>query len=272
MECETGCGRERRAARTVEPLDCRVNDYDASTYGDRIAERYDEWYSALDVERAVECLARLAGRGPILELGVGTGRVALPLVRRGLQVHGIDASRAMVSRLRAKPDGDSVPVTIGDLADVDVPGRFSLIFIVFNTLFCLLSQEDQLRCFRNVQCHLQDDGAFLVEAFVPDLSRFDRDQRLAIAELADESVRIEASKHDRVRQRVETRHVVVGTSGIELFPLQIRYAWPSELDLMARVAGLRLRDRWGGWRGEAFTAGSNSHVSVYERRQRDAEV
>ncbi len=240
-------------------------DYDSSTYGDLIAEIYDEWFKSLDAEAAVEFLAGLAGGGPVLELGIGTGRIALPLVRRGLQVTGIDASEAMVAKLRAKPDGDSVPVTIGDFADVAVEGSYSLIFIAFNTLYCLLTQEEQLRCFQNVAARLSDGGLFVVEAFVPDLGRFDRGQRVSVIGFEQQGVRVELSRHDPVRQRVESRHLLLSDSGAKFFPLKIRYAWPSELDLMARIAGLRLKERWGGWRREPFGATSDAHVSVYER-------
>lgn len=240
-----------------------MSGYDAATYGDGIAEIYDQWYSSLDSEGAVGFLAELAGQGPALELGIGTGRVALPLARRGIAVHGIEASAAMVAKLRAKPDGDGIPVTMGDFADVDVRGEFPLVYIPFNTLFCLLTQDEQLRCFRNVAGRLSPNGVFVVEAFVPDLSRFDREQRLGLEDFAPDGIRIEASKHDRAAQRVETRHVVISRRGVEFYPLEVRYAYPSELDLMARLAGLRLHERWGGWRRERFTSASMSHVSVY---------
>lgn len=242
-----------------------MSGYDSATYGDAIAEMYDQWYTSLDAEGAVQFLAEVAGSGPVLELGIGTGRVALPLVRRGIDVHGIEASPAMVAKLRAKPDGDGIPVSMGDFADVDIDGLYSLICIPFNTIFCLLTQEDQLRCFQNVAGKLAPGGAFVVEAFVPDLSRFDRGQRIGLEDFAPDGIRIEASKHDRLRQRVESRHVVISERGLEFYPLKIRYAYPSELDLMGRIAGLRLRERWGGWRREPFTAASVSHVSVYER-------
>lgn len=242
-----------------------MSGYSAATYGDRIAEMYDQWYSSLDAEGAVQLLAELAGPGPILELGIGTGRVALPLVRRGIEVHGIEASEAMVAKLRAKPDGARIAVSIGDFADADVEGEFSMVYVPFNTIFCLLTQDDQLRCFRNVARKLSREGVFVVEAFVPDLSRFDRDQRVGLEDFAPDGIRIEASKHDRLRQRVESRHVVISQRGVEFYPLRIRYAYPSELDLMARLAGLELRERWGGWRRESFTAASTSHVSVYAR-------
>lgn len=242
-----------------------MGDYDASTYGEHIAEVYDDWYVGLEKDVVVERLAELAGPGPVLELGIGTGRVALPLQERGIEVHGIDASAAMVARLRAKPGGDRLPVKIADFADVGVAGEFSLIFIVFNTIFALTTQEDQLRCFRNVAGKLAHGGVFVFDAFVPDLSRFDRGQRLALEAIESDAVRVEASRHDPVHQRVVTRHVRVSEQGIRFYPLVTRYAWPAELDLMGRLAGLRLRERWGSWRREPFTAVSTSHVSVYER-------
>ncbi len=245
-----------------------MNDYDASTYGERIAEIYDEWYPSLDAEAAVEFLAALAGTGPVLELGIGTGRIALPLVRRGIPVRGIDASHAMVEKLRAKPDGDGLPVTIGDLADVDVEEHYPLVFVAFNTLFCLPTQEDQLRCFENVAARLSEGGAFVVEAFVPDLTRFERNQRVGVEDIEPDRVRLEFSKHNPLTQQVESRHVVVTEQGIKFYPLKVRYAYPSELDLMARIAGLRLRERWGGWRRDRLTPASVTHVSVYERADR----
>ncbi|KPK81307.1 MAG: hypothetical protein AMS25_06985 [Gemmatimonas sp. SM23_52] len=242
-----------------------MGDYDASTYGEHIADVYDEWYVGLERDAVVERLAELAGPGPVLELGIGTGRVALPLQERGVEVHGIDASPAMAAKLRAKRGGDRIPLTIADFADVGVAGEFSLIFIVFNTIFALTTQEDQLRCFRNVAGKLAHGGLFVFDAFVPDLGRFDRGQRLALEAIESDGVRVEASRHDPVHQRVVTRHVLVSEQGIRFYPLVTRYAWPSELDLMARLAGLQLRERWGGWRREPFTAASTSHVSVYER-------
>ncbi len=243
-----------------------MNEYDAATYGERIAEMYDDWYTGLDAEAAAESLAGLVGRGPALELGIGTGRVALPLVRRGVEVHGIDASESMVARLRAKPDGDAIPVTIGDFAAaLDVEGEYSLIFAAFNTVFCLLTQEDQLRCFQGVARRLAADGLFVIEAFVPDLSRFDRHQRVGLEGFDPDGARIEISRHDPVRQQVESRHVVLTERGARFYPLKIRYAWPSELDLMARLAGLELRERWSDWRRRPFTRESTAHVSVYER-------
>ena len=242
-----------------------MQEYNESSYGEHIAEVYDKWYSGLDTDAAVECLTTLAGKGPILELAIGTGRVALPLASRGFEVHGIDASPEMVAKLRAKPGGERIPVTIGDFADVGVPGKYALIFIVFNTFFALLTQEEQVNCFRNVAAHLSDDGVFVIEAFVPDLGRFDRNQRFAVDAIDGDQVRIEASKCDPMHQQVLSRHIVLSEQGVKSYPVKIRYAWPAELDLMARLAGLRLRDRWAGWRREPFSASSSSHVSVYSR-------
>lgn len=239
--------------------------YDVSTYGERIADTYDRWPRLANPERAVEFLAAAAGRGPILELGLGTGRLALPLVQRGFAVHGIDASSAMVGKLRAKPGGDRVTVAMGDFADVAIAGRFSLIFVAFNTFFGLLTQEAQVRCFRGIAEHLTDDGAFVMEAFVPDLTRFTHGQRVGATDVGIDTVHLETSVHDPVGQRVRSQHVVITEHGIRLYPVVVRYAWPSELDLMARLAGLHLRERWGGWSREVFDASSGVHVSVYER-------
>jgi len=213
----------------------------------------------------VEFLAQVAGPGPVLELGIGTGRIALPLAERGLEVHGIDASEEMVSKLRAKPGGDAIQVTIGDFADVGVQGAFPLVFVVFNTLFALLTQENQLRCFQGVAQHLTEDGVFVVQAFVPDLARFDRGQRVQAFSIEVDSVRIDASIHDLANQRIDAQLIQVTGEGVRMFPVQLRYAWPSELDLMARLAGLQLRERWSGWDRAPFTSASTSHVSLYER-------
>jgi SAM-dependent methyltransferase len=242
-----------------------MKSYEAKTYGDRIADVYDGLYSGLDTDGAVETLAALAGSGPVLELGIGTGRLALPLAESGLEVHGVDASEAMVQKLREKPGGDSIRVTMGDFADIDVDSQFSLIFIAFNTLFGLLTQEDQLRCFANAAAHLADGGVFVVEAFVPDLARFDRGQRVNVNFVEADRVMIDASRHDPMEQRVDSSHVVITESGTRLYPVSIRYAFPAELDLMARLAGLELSDRWGGWRRQSFDAESPRHVSVYGR-------
>jgi SAM-dependent methyltransferase len=243
-----------------------MEGYRPETYGDRIADVYDQWYGDRPgLDDCVELLAALAGPGPVLELGVGTGRVALPLAARGLRVHGVDASEAMVARLRAKPGGEAVQVTVGDLGEVPAEGPFSLVFVVFNTFFCLLTQDDQVRCFARVAERLAPGGAFVVEAFVPDPRRLAQLQELTVDQVGADRVVLSATRRDPVGQRIDSQHLVLGADGIRMQPVAIRYAWPAELDLMARLAGLRLRDRWAGWRREPFSADSSAHVSVYER-------
>lgn len=241
-----------------------MSEYDDATYGDRIAEVYDEFYPELD-HHVVPLLAELAGKGRALELGIGTGRVALPLRAAGVNVEGIDASAAMVARMRAKPGGEGIPVAIGSFADVDVEGEFSLVFVAFNTFFGLHSQDEQVRCFQGVARRLAPGGAFLVEAFVPDMARFVRGQNLSIGQTGPGYLMLDAARLDRLNQRVTTQHVVLSEAGVRMYPVELRFAWPAELDLMARIAGLRLRDRWGGWGKEPFTADSGNHVSVYVR-------
>jgi SAM-dependent methyltransferase len=235
---------------------------DAAAYGEHIADLYDEWHGGLD-ETAIETLYDLARDRPVLELGIGTGRFALPLARRGLPVQGIDSSPAMVARLREKPGGSDISVTMGNFADVGVPGPFSLIFVAFNTFFALTTQEEQLRCFRNVAQRLLPNGVFVIEAFVPDLTRFSGNQTFRTSSIGEGEVRLEATLYDPVNQRVTSEHVVLSEQGIRLIPVRIRYAWPAELDLMAQLAGLALVDRWGSWHRTPFTAGSRIHVSVY---------
>ena len=242
-----------------------MRGYTDSTYGDRIAGVYDSFYRPANVTERVDLLADLAAGGRALELGIGTGTYALPLAARGVEVHGIDSSEAMVDQLRAKQGGESVPVTIGDFADVDVEGTFSLIFVISNTFFMLTSQDEQIRCFANVASHLHESGVFLVHGFVPDVSRFEDGQHLS-ADLPDlTSVRLDVSVHDAANQVVDFRHLHVTEEGIRMYPGRLRYVWPSELDLMARLGGLRLRYRWADWRRSSFTSESHSHVSVYER-------
>jgi SAM-dependent methyltransferase len=243
-----------------------VEGYEADTYGERISARYDELYADLDPKDAAETLARLAeGRGRVLELAIGTGRIALPLAAHGVEVHGVDVSEAMVARLRSKPGGDAIPVTMGNFAEVPVEGRYGVVFVAFNTFFGLTTQDEQVRCFENVAAHLADDGVFVLEVFVPDVARFDRMQRVSAINVDLDEVQLEATKYDPMAQRSSTQHVFVSPSGVELIPVVIRFAWPAELDLMARVAGLRLHERWGGWDRQPFTADSGHHVSVYGR-------
>ncbi|MDQ3914338.1 MAG: class I SAM-dependent methyltransferase [Actinomycetota bacterium] len=247
-----------------------MEGYDPSTYGDRIADVYDDMYEDLfDRDEVVDVLAELAGGGRALELAIGTGRIALPLAATGVEVHGIDASQAMVAKLRSKPGGEAIPVTIGDFAEVAVDGTFALVYLVFNTLFALETQEEQVECFANVARALDPGGCFVVEAFFPDVARFDRGQRVDATRVQVDRVSLDVSRHDPVAQTVLTQHVVIGQERTSLYPVFLRYVWPPEMDLMARLAGLRLRSRWGGWKREPFTAPAQKVVSVYELPEKD---
>jgi SAM-dependent methyltransferase len=238
------------------------------TYGERWAGIYDELAEGLrgpPTQAQLDVLVSLADCGRVLELGIGTGRVALPLAAQRVDVHGVDASPSMVARLREKPGGAKIPVTIGDMAEALPDGPFRLVYVVFNTIFALLSQERQVACFRSVAGVLEPGGAFLLECFVPDPRRFVDGQCVRAIDVGADHMRIEVSRHDPVMQLVQSSTVLFSSAGRTVLPVQIRYAWPAELDLMAALAGLRLRDRWGGWEREPFTASSTSHVSVYER-------
>jgi len=241
-----------------------MNEYISSTYGDHLADVYDEWFASYE-ETAINTLAELAGGGRVLELGIGTGRVALPLAARGIEIQGIDASEAMIGKLRARPGGESIPVTMGNFADVNVEGEFAMVLIVFNTFFGLLTQEEQVRCFRNAAAHLRVGGSFVIEAFVPDMQRFSGGQEMRTYAVTTEQVSLQASQHDGANQRLKSQFVVLRNDGVKLYPVEIRYCWPSELDLMAQLAGLRLRNRWGSWDRGEFTAASEKHISIYER-------
>jgi Methyltransferase domain len=242
-----------------------VEDYEpVISFDEEIAESYDD-HPRGDESEAVAFLEELARGGPALELAIGTGRIASPLAARGIRVEGIDLSEAMVARLRTKPGGDEIAVTIGDFADVPVEGTYRLIYVVYNTFFNLLTQKDQVRCFENVATHLTDDGSFVIEAGVPnDFYRLHNDQYVDAEAIGIDKVRLDLLRHDPVGQRTEESHVTLSPQGIRLNPIVQRYAWPSELDLMARIAGLRLKERWDGWRRQPFTSTGNC-VSVYGR-------
>jgi SAM-dependent methyltransferase len=242
-------------------------DYERSTYGELIADVYDELTYSKTAPKslaAVEFLASVAGKRRVLELGIGTGRVAIPLGALGLKVHGIDISPKIVARMREKPGGDVIPVEIGNFADVKIGGKFSLIYVVFNTLFMLLTQAEQVRCFQRVARHLTDDGVFVLEAFVPDHSHYDHGQRVGNSSLGVDRVVLDVATHDAAEQMIQAAHVDINEQGIKIYPIKLRYAWPAELDLMAQLAGMRLRARHGGWNREPFSASSQFHVSVYE--------
>jgi len=235
------------------------------SFGEDVAETYRDVQRGDEVA-AVAFLEQLAGRGPALELAIGAGRIALPLAARGIRADGVDITPAMVAQLRAKPGGDAISVTIGDFADVPAPGTYRLIYVVWNTLFNLLTQDDQVRCFENVAAHLTDDGSFVVEALVPAfLYRLRNDQYVDAEAIEIDEVRLDVLRHDAATQMLEESHVSLSRAGVHLNPVVQRYAWPSELDLMARIAGLRLKGRWGGWGREPFNSSSNAHVSVYGR-------
>ena len=245
-----------------------MKEYGIKTYGELNAGRYDAMYEQMmekETRDSVETLAELAGGGKVLEFAIGTGRVALPLAARGLAVHGIEASEAMVAKLREKPGGRAIPVVIGDMAEARVDDRFDLIYLVFNTIFNLTTQEAQVRCFQNAARHLNPEGVFVVETVVPDLSGFEDGQRMKGSWARIDSARFEIAIHDAVAQTVAFQRIVIDEAGTQITPHFMRYAWPSELDLMAQLAGLKRRERWA-WRDRSpFTAGSKSHVSVYAR-------
>ena len=241
-----------------------MSDYDPTSYGAGIADEYDEIYDeAFDTDGAVACLAELAGGGPVLELGVGTGRLALPLHARGVAVHGVDASVDMLERLAAKPGGAEVPVTVGDFAEVSVPGEFSLVVLAVHTIFALPSQDAQVRCFENAARHLGRGGRFVVEAWVPDVTEFVHGPSVRPRAVGGNRVALVVAEHDPVGQRMTTTQVHLSEAGVRLHPANHRYAWPPELDLMGRLAGFTLEHRWEDWRRRPFVAASPAHVSVY---------
>jgi SAM-dependent methyltransferase len=236
-------------------------------FGERVAERYDE--SAADmflpsvVDPAVEFLADLVGRGAALELGIGTGRIALPLAQRGIRVHGIDLSEAMVARLRVKPGSEQIGVTIGDFATTTVEGRFSIAYLVFNTIMNLTTQDEQVACFQNVAAHLEPGGCFVIEVGVPGLQRLPPGETVRAFNVS--ATRLGFDEYDVASQGLISHHYSVVDDELEVVSMPFRYVWPSELDLMARLAGMSLRERWSGWKREPFTSDSTKHVSVWEK-------
>ncbi|MFG1842049.1 class I SAM-dependent methyltransferase [Micromonospora sp. NPDC049175] len=212
---------------------------------------------------AVDFLADLADGGPVLELAIGTGRVALPLAERGLDVHGVEASEEMLAQLRAKPGGDRIPVVVADMADVPVTGEFRLAYLVFNTLFNLVDAERQADCFRNVARVLSPGGAFVIETFVPDPRNFDAHEQVQVWGVTEDSATIRLHRYDRPAQSFIRQTITFDADGVHLKPFAMRYAWPHQIDEMAQRAGLRLTERYADWHRQPFTADSSSHISVY---------
>jgi SAM-dependent methyltransferase len=236
-------------------------------FGEGVAERYDEsspeMFDPAVVDPAVDFLAGLAGDGPALELGIGTGRVAIPLSRRGVRVHGIDLSPEMVAQLRAKPGGGDIGVTVGDFATTTVEGRFSLAYLVFNTIGNLTTQDAQVACFQNVGAHLEAGGCFVIEVGVPQLQRLPPGE--TVRPFAVTPTHLGFDEYDVANQGLISHHYSVVDGRLELVSMPFRYVWPAELDLMARLAGMTLQERWSGWRREPFTGDSTSHVSVWRK-------
>ena len=236
-------------------------------FGEPVAARYDEssaeMFEPALVDPVVDFLAALAGQGAALELGIGTGRIALPLARRGVRVHGIDLSGAMVARLRAKPDAEQIAVTIGDFATTTVDGRFSVAYLVFNTIMNLTSQDEQVACFQNAAAHLEEGGCFVIEVMVPALQRLPPGDTFRAFEVTPGHLGFD--EYEVASQGLISHHYSAVDDRLEVVSMPFRYVWPSELDLMARLAGMTLRERWSGWKREPFTSDSTKHVSVWEK-------
>ena len=241
-----------------------MKDFDPfRSFGEDVAARYDEELRG-DEPETVDFLAARAGGGPALEFAIGTGRIALPLTERGVRVDGIEQSSAMVDRLRTKPGGADLDVTIGDMSTVALPGRYTLVYLIFNTIHNLLTQDGQVRCFENAARHLADNGVFVVETGVPGAGPR-KGNYVEVPRVAMDEVRLSAMRYDAMTQILDINHMRLTSTGITMSPISLRLVYPTELDLMARIAGLRLLDRWGGWRQEPFTVDSRRHVSVYGR-------
>ena len=237
-------------------------------FGEQVAARYDdaqgEMFQAAVIDPVVDFLADLAGDGAALELGIGTGRIALPLAQRGIRVQAIDLSEAMIARLRAKPGGEEIGVTIGDFATTRVVGTFSLAYLVFNTIMNLTTQELQLACFQNVAAHLEPRGCFVIEVGLPDLQRLPFGETIRPFHVSE--TRLGFDEYDVVNQGLVSHHYRAVDGKFEKWSIPFRYVWPSELDLMARLAGMTLHERWSGWQREPFTSESTKHVAVWQKR------
>lgn len=241
-----------------------MSDYSDETYGELIADVYDDWYSEVDPQM-LEMLARLAGGGRALELGIGTGRVAIPLAARGMKMYGIDSSPAMLEKLRAKPGSEEIQLHQGNFINIPFQEKFDLIFVIFSTFYGLLTQEEQIQCFQNVADHLNNKGLFAIEAFVPDLSRYHGGQSVRAVQLESQQTRLVASMLNPVNQIITSQFIVLDKSKTDVKPVKIRYVWPSELDLMAHLAGLKLVYHWDDWGQSPFSSNSGKHIAVYGR-------
>lgn len=236
------------------------------SFEDNVADGYDEDSIRGDEIATVAFLEKLAHGGQALELAIGTGRIALPLAAKGIRVDGIDFSPSMIAKLRAKPGGKQLTVTLGNFADVAVSNTYDLIYIVFNTLFNLLTQDEQVRCFENVAAHLTKKGVFVIEGGIPtEFCQLRKNQYVDLEDLEVDKVHLDIARFNPVTQLLEETHVTISNTGTQLFPIVTRYVWPSELDLMARIAGLRLKERWANWNREPITASSSNCISVYRR-------
>jgi SAM-dependent methyltransferase len=237
-------------------------------FDERIAARYDEssaeMFDPAVVDPVVDFLAALAGSGRALEFGIGTGRIALLLAERGVPVHGIELSRAMAARIRAKPGAERIDVTIGDFATTSVGGSFSVVYLVLNTIMNLTTQAAQVACFRNAAAHLEPGGCFVIEVMIPELRRLPPGETHRVFSASENHWGID--EYDVATQGLTSHHLEIVDGRLERFSAPYRYVWPSELDLMAELAGMSLRERWGGWRREPFTGESRTHVSVWEKR------
>jgi SAM-dependent methyltransferase len=241
--------------------------HDDGYFDESVAATYDEdseeMFDPAVLDPAVDLLAELAGSGRALEFAVGTGRIAVPLAARGVPVHGIDLSNAMVARLREKPGSESIDVTIGDFVTTRVDGSFSLVYLVFNTIGNLTTQEAQVACFRNAAAHLEPGGTFVIEVGIPELRRLPPGETGHVFHMGEGRWGID--EYDVATQGLISHHFWIEEGRVEHFSFPFRYVWPSELDLMAQLAGMTLRERWAGWTKEPFTSESRSHVSVWEK-------
>jgi SAM-dependent methyltransferase len=260
---ESGSSQGEPVPGTDQPFDAAT--FDPAAYGRFAARDYDELHTGLDPSAAADTLADLADGGPVVEFGIGTGRLALPLAERGLEVHGIDGSPEMAALLQRKQGGEDIPVVIGDFSKVAAGNDFALAVLAINTIYALPSQEAQVACFRNAARHLRPGGRFVVEAWVPDVGAFRNGTAVRPVQIHAGHVELEIARLHPATQRMLTTKVHMSDGDIRLIPANHRYAWPSELDLMAELAGMRLAYRWEDWKRTPFRDASTAHISVWEK-------